>query len=224
MRSARSRGSRARRVDRVNGGGPFDALEGGGLVGGDRIRFDTAAPDRARRQDAARGSDALVASRELRTECPLSRRKTCPDLAPCRRRAGRLSWHRRAGPSATLDKALFGCREMMPEPSRTRKPNRGNRGPGSMVSRCPPAARPRLAAGIRQVQPAYVAEPPPSPWGESGDGLGPSNAGRATAGSGRSGTLARQARQLRRCHGSQPIVDELALLFAALEVDVRHLS
>ena len=35
---------------------------------------------------------------------PLSRRRTCPDLAPCRRPAGRLSWLQRAGPSATLDK------------------------------------------------------------------------------------------------------------------------
>lgn len=122
MRSARSRGSRARRVDRVNGAAPFDALEGAELVGGDRVRFDTAAPpNRARRLDAARGPDDLVVSRELRKECPLSRRKTCPDLAPCRHRVGRLSWHRRAGPSATLDKALFGCPEMMPERPGRRK-------------------------------------------------------------------------------------------------------
>ena len=36
---------------------------------------------------------------------PLSRRRTCPDLAPCRLDAGRLSWLQRAGPSATLDKS-----------------------------------------------------------------------------------------------------------------------
>ena len=36
---------------------------------------------------------------------PLSRRRTCPDLAPCRLDAGRLSWLHRAGPSATLDKS-----------------------------------------------------------------------------------------------------------------------
>ena len=40
---------------------------------------------------------------------PLSCRRTCPDLAPCRLDAGRLSWLQRAGPSATLDKTLFGC-------------------------------------------------------------------------------------------------------------------
>src|SRR6185369_16184985 len=33
---------------------------------------------------------------------PLSCRGTCPDLAPCRLDAGRLSWLQRAGPSATL--------------------------------------------------------------------------------------------------------------------------
>src|SRR6188472_1873753 len=38
--------------------------------------------------------------------CALSRRRTCPDLAPCRLEAGRLSWHQRAGPSATLDSAV----------------------------------------------------------------------------------------------------------------------
>ena len=42
-------------------------------------------------------------------ERPVSRRRTCPDLAPCRPRVGRLSWHQRAGPSATLDKHFFGC-------------------------------------------------------------------------------------------------------------------
>src|SRR5437773_5735942 len=35
---------------------------------------------------------------------PLSRRRTCPELAPCRLDADRLSWLQRAGPSATLDK------------------------------------------------------------------------------------------------------------------------
>src|SRR5439155_18289099 len=35
---------------------------------------------------------------------PLSRRRTCPDLAPYRLDAGRLSWLQRAGPSTTLDK------------------------------------------------------------------------------------------------------------------------
>jgi hypothetical protein len=123
MRSARSRGSRARRVDRVNGREPFESLEGGELVGGDRVRFGTGSSGSSRGGgDAARGPDDLVASRELRMECPLSRRKTCPELAPCRPRAGRLSWHRRAGPSATLDKALFGCTGMMPDDSQTRNP------------------------------------------------------------------------------------------------------
>ena len=45
---------------------------------------------------------------------PLSCRRTCPDLAPCRLDAGRLSWLQRAGPSATLDKNLFGCGAMVP--------------------------------------------------------------------------------------------------------------
>ena len=45
---------------------------------------------------------------------PLSCRRTCPDLAPCRLDAGRLSWLQRAGPSATLDKKLFGCGAMVP--------------------------------------------------------------------------------------------------------------
>src|SRR5262245_59812346 len=36
----------------------------------------------------------------------LSRRRSCPELAPCRLCAGRLSWLQRAGPSATLDSAL----------------------------------------------------------------------------------------------------------------------
>src|SRR3954464_9308869 len=35
--------------------------------------------------------------------------KTCPELAPCRLCTGRLSWHRRAGPSATLDSAIRLC-------------------------------------------------------------------------------------------------------------------
>ena len=43
---------------------------------------------------------------------PLSCRRSCPDLAPCRLHAGRLSWLQRAGPSATLDKSssvVGGC-------------------------------------------------------------------------------------------------------------------
>ena len=53
--------------------------------------------------------DRLGREGGLRRGVPLSCRKTCPDLAPCRRDAGRLSWLQRAGPSATLDKELFGC-------------------------------------------------------------------------------------------------------------------
>ena len=49
---------------------------------------------------------------------PLSCRRTCPDLAPCRLDAGRLSWLQRAGPSATLDKTLFGCGAMVPHRGR----------------------------------------------------------------------------------------------------------
>ena len=45
---------------------------------------------------------------------PLSCRRTCPDLAPCRLDAGRLSWLQRAGPSATLDKNLFSCAPWCP--------------------------------------------------------------------------------------------------------------
>ena len=56
----------------------------------------------ARRGDRY-GRTSLIASRGLR-RVPLSRRRTCPELAPCRHRAGRLSWLQRAGPSATLDK------------------------------------------------------------------------------------------------------------------------
>ncbi len=56
----------------------------------------------ARRGDRTDGT-SLIASRGLR-RVPLSRRRTCPELAPCRHRAGRLSWLQRAGPSATLDK------------------------------------------------------------------------------------------------------------------------
>ena len=47
----------------------------------------------------------------LRRGVPLSCRRTCPDLAPCRF-VGRLSWRHRAGPSATLDKSssvVGGC-------------------------------------------------------------------------------------------------------------------
>ncbi len=64
---------------------------------------------------AARGTGmhgtTLIARRGLRG-VPLSRRRTCPELAPCRLRAGRLSWLHRAGPSATLDKrssVVGGC-------------------------------------------------------------------------------------------------------------------
>ena len=52
---------------------------------------------------------------------PLSCRRTCPDLAPCRLDAGRLSWLQRAGPSATLDKNLFGCGVMVPHAARMSK-------------------------------------------------------------------------------------------------------
>ena len=52
---------------------------------------------------------------------PLSCRRTCPDLAPCRLDAGRLSWLQRAGPSATLDKKLFGCGAMVPHAARMSK-------------------------------------------------------------------------------------------------------
>ena len=37
---------------------------------------------------------------------PLSRRRSCPDLAPCRRRRRSVVGLHRAGPSATLDKGL----------------------------------------------------------------------------------------------------------------------
>ena len=52
---------------------------------------------------------------------PLSCRRTCPDLAPCRLDAGRLSWLQRAGPSATLDKKLFGCGAMVPHAAQMSK-------------------------------------------------------------------------------------------------------
>ena len=58
------------------------------------------------------GSDRSDELRGLRREVPLSRRRSCPDLAPCRLDAGRLSWLQRAGPSATLDKSssvVCGC-------------------------------------------------------------------------------------------------------------------
>jgi hypothetical protein len=58
---------------------------------------------------------------------PLSCRRTCPDLAPCRLDAGRLSWLQRAGPSATLDKNLFGCGVMVPHAARMSKVERGRR-------------------------------------------------------------------------------------------------
>ncbi len=67
---------------------------------------------------------------------PLSCRRTCPDLAPCRLDAGRLSWLQRAGPSATLDKNLFGCGAMVPHAAQMSKvgrdlgPSRGGSAPG----------------------------------------------------------------------------------------------
>ena len=55
---------------------------------------------------------------------PLSCRRTCPDLAPCRLDAGRLSWLQRAGPSATLDKNLFSCGAHGAPPSRDEQDGR----------------------------------------------------------------------------------------------------
>src|SRR6185503_15369982 len=59
---------------------------------------------------------------------PLSCRSTCPDLAPCRLDVGRLSWLQRAGPSATLDKNLFGCGAMVPHRAEMSKVERVPRG------------------------------------------------------------------------------------------------
>ncbi len=92
--------------------------EGTPVVGEGRVSVVTVgSPGIAARRGwrgAGTGTDGttLIASRGLRG-VPLSRRRTCPELAPCRLRAGRLSWLQRAGPSATLDKALFGCGRML---------------------------------------------------------------------------------------------------------------
>ena len=51
------------------------------------------------------GNEKTLPAAEGSQGVPLSRRRTCPDLAPCRLDAGRLSWLHRAGPSATLDKS-----------------------------------------------------------------------------------------------------------------------
>ncbi len=66
----------------------------------------------ARRGDRGCGRPGLSRSKGSPKGVPSSRRRTCPELAPCRRRAGRLSWLHRAGPSATLDKSssvVRGC-------------------------------------------------------------------------------------------------------------------
>ena len=75
---------------------------------------------------------------------PLSRRRTCPDLAPCRLDVGRLSWLQRAGPSATLDKSLFGC------PRDGAAGGRDEQGPRAR----------RGQAGARDPQPLEVGRPP----------------------------------------------------------------
>src|SRR4029077_7954676 len=50
------------------------------------------------------GNEKAPSAAEGPSGLTLSRRKTCPELAPCRLEAGRLSWLYRAGPPATLDK------------------------------------------------------------------------------------------------------------------------
>ena len=89
---------------------------------------------------------------------PLSRRRTCPDLAPCRLDAGRLSWLHRAGPSATLDKSSsvvrrsYGpkaCSVNAPEVRFCHRP----RGATSMVSTSlgqVPSNLSRIAPGVRR--------------------------------------------------------------------------
>ena len=79
---------------------------------------------------AGTGTDgtSLIASRGLR-RVPLSRRRTCPELAPCRHRAGRLSWLQRAGPSATLDKRSSVVRRCYGRSGRTRQGERSGQRP-----------------------------------------------------------------------------------------------
>ena len=77
---------------------------------------------------------------------PLSCRRTCPDLAPCRLDAGRLSWLQRAGPSATLDKNLFGCGAMVPHASRDEQGGRPTRQAADVTR-----SRSRYAARQRSV-------------------------------------------------------------------------
>ena len=77
---------------------------------------------------------------------PLSCRRTCPDLAPCRLDAGRLSWLQRAGPSATLDKQLFSCGAMVPHAAEMSKDARAD----AVRRRAgPAAARGRPSASAR---------------------------------------------------------------------------
>ena len=77
--------------------------------------------DVARRQRRAAGGSGDRDRKREDPSCrkgprsgPLSCRRTCPELAPCRRDAGRLSWLQRAGPSATLDKSSSVVRASCP--------------------------------------------------------------------------------------------------------------
>ena len=77
---------------------------------------------------------------------PLSRRRTCPELAPCRLDAGRLSWLHRAGPSATLDKALQLWWRMLRTATACRQGRRAARACRTMASM--PPLRVRSGADI----------------------------------------------------------------------------
>ena len=106
IRSPRSSSRRARRVARVNGGagavrsarGTHRGVEVRSVMFGLRYRAST-------RRCQGTDSDDLIGTRVSGGSVPYLAGGTCPDLAPCRRRVGRLSWLRRAGPSATLDKS-----------------------------------------------------------------------------------------------------------------------
>src|SRR6478609_6782228 len=89
------------------------------LVGAGRISMAMVVLREAREVPRNRRTDdRLWTEGGLRRGVPLSCRRTCPDLAPCRF-VGRLSWLHRAGPSATLDKSssvVCGCYERRPRP------------------------------------------------------------------------------------------------------------
>jgi hypothetical protein len=94
---------------------------------------------------------------------PLSCRRTCPELAPCRRIAGRLSWLQRAGPSATLDKSSSVVLRMVPKAARLSKRGTSPRVLGRFPIGTLIGAPDFLRAGDRRRRVDAAARPGPPP-------------------------------------------------------------